>query len=180
MRAVSLALLPIVFLFREPLFSVLSPILMSGAKPDYNGAIELLWVFIFIYCFCWFCIPDKTDGAINGYMNLFYIACVCQIFGYIYASAVRIGYYFMIFLILLIPRVVDLWATREITVVTRQWNGDGLLKPSQAKMQMEREHFLKALVKLAICAAFVLYGFYTIYSTQWACAYPYKWFWLHG
>ena len=141
--------LPIIFIFREPLFLILSRFFKDEVVLEDTGAITLLIAFVLIYFFCVF--YAKKSSQTNGYLNLFYVACACQVFGNIYATAMRIGYYFMIILILLLPKIVD-----EI-----------------------RDTDTKVIFKTLIIIGFIVFGLYSIYSsgTSWARAYPYNWFW---
>ncbi len=147
-RLFSLLLLPIVFLLRTPLFLLLSKILKEDALPDDNGAITLLLVFCVIYVFCF--LFARKNKQLNGYLNLFYIACICQVFGNIYSTAMRVGYYFMMAAVLLIPRVIN---------------------------ELDEEKNVKQAIKITVILAFVAFGLYSIYTSSWAEAYPYYWFW---
>ena len=50
-----------------------------------------------------------------------------------------------------------------------------LLLPKVAGgMRVEQE---RKLAKIVIIACFALYGLYAIYTSSWAQAYPYDWFW---
>ena len=143
-----LFVLPIIFIFRYQLFSIFSKLFKEEAIPNDTGAMGLMLVFIVIYIFCF--IFDKRGEKSNGLLNLFYIACLCQLFAGIYNTAMRLGYYFTLPLTLLIPQTVE----------NMKWN----LKE-------------KALIKLLIVFAFVVFGLNSIYSSSWACAYPYSFFW---
>lgn len=147
LRVVSVFVLPVVFLLRHPLFSILSKLLKQNAAVDDNGAVTLFLVFFAIYFFC-FIFTDESEEQ-NGYTNLFFLACFCQAFGSVNSIAVRVGYYFMMPLALLLPKAVD-------------------------SMRVEQE---RRLAKIVIAACFALYGLYAIYSSTWAEANPYHWFW---
>lgn len=147
-RVFSLALLPIIYLFRYPLFSLLSPIFKDEVLPDDNGAITLLLIFVLIYVFC--IIFARKEKQVNGLLNLFYLACVCQIFSGIYSTAMRVGYYFMIFAILLIPHIIE--KLRENTKI-------------------------KVILTFVTSIAFILFGLYLLYNSTFAQAYPYVFFW---
>lgn len=147
LRIVSVFSLPVVFLLRYPLFSVLSKLLKQDAAVEDNGAITLFLVFFAIYFFS-FIFSDESEEQ-NGYTNLFFLACFCQAFGGVNSVALRGGYYFMMPLMLLLPKVAG-------------------------GMRIEQE---RKLVKIVILACFVLYGLYAIYSSTWAEANPYHWFW---
>ena len=147
LRVVSVFSLPVVFLLRYPLFSILSKLLKQNAAVEDNGAITLFLVFFAIYFFC-FIFTNESEEQ-NGYINLFFLACFCQAFGGVNSIALRMGYYFMMPLVLLLPKV------------------DG-------SMRVEQE---RKLAKIVILACFVLYGLYAISSSKWAEANPYYWFW---
>lgn len=147
LRVVSVFALPVVFLLRYPIFSVLSKLVKQNAAIEDNGAITLFLVFFAIYFFC-FLFTDESEEQ-NGYINLFFLACFCQAFGGVNSVALRVGYYFMMPLMLLLPKVAG-------------------------GMRVERE---RKLVKIVIAACFALYGLYAIYASSWAQAYPYHWFW---
>ncbi len=147
-RLFSLALLPIIYLFRYPLFSLLSRLFKDDAIPVDTGAIGLLLLFVAIYLFCFmFASEEKQD---NGFLNLFYFSCVCQVFAGIYSVAMRVGYYFMMFAIFLIPKTIE-YLTKD-----------------------ENE---KLTFKFIISIAFVIFGLYMLYSSAFAQAYPYIFFW---
>ena len=143
-----LCILPIIFIFRYQLFSVLSKIFKEEAIPNDTCALGLMLVFVGIYIFCF--LFGKKSKEFNGLLNLFYIACVCQLFAGIYNTAMRVGYYFTLPLTLVIPRAVE----------NMQWNFKE-----------------KAMIKILINFAFVLFGLNSLYSSGWACAYPYSFFW---
>lgn len=146
-RWLSVIILPIIFIFRYPLFQVLSKIFQENARPDDNGSITLMLLFSLIYVFC-ICFQKKSETH-NGYLNLFYIACVCQIFGNIFNTALRVGYYFVIVLVLLLPDICE-------------------------SMVLEQN---KRIMNYLIPLGFILFGLYNILNNSWAMAYPYYWFW---
>lgn len=140
-------LIPIIYALRHPLFTVFSKIFKSNAVTTETGAGTLLLVFVLIYVFSIF-YSDESDEQ-NGLLNLFLFACVCQVFGGIYNTAIRLGYYFMLSLVILLPKV---------------------LKSMDKKLD-------KPLFSTAITVAFAGYGLYWIYISTWARAYPYYFFW---
>lgn len=146
-RLVSILLIPLVFMFRYQLFSVLSLLFRQNAVPDNNGAVSLLIFLTGIYAICTIFVKEE-DTQNNGYLNLFFVSCICQVFGNIYSIALRAGYYYIIFAILLIPGTVA---------------------------QMEPR--LRVIAKLVIIVFFVGFGLFQIYNSSWSMAYPYYWFW---
>ena len=147
-RVFSLLLIPIIYLLRYPLFTILSKLFKDEAIANDTGAVTLLLVFCLIYAFCF--LFSGKDKETNGYLNLFYLACVCQVFGNVYQLAMRVGYYFMIFAILLIPKVIQ---------------------------EMNDDEETKSVVELVVFLAFIAYGLYALRNSSWAQTYPYNWFW---
>ena len=95
-RLVSIIVIPIVYVFRTPIFMFLGSFLKDNIQIDNNGSIKLLFLLIIIYLFC--TIFTRWSEEKNGYLNLFYCACLCQVFANVYSISLRIGYYFIIFL----------------------------------------------------------------------------------
>lgn len=142
------AVLALVFVFRVPLFQVLVRLMGRSTAPDYNGATTLFLVFTLVYLFC--AMFETEDTRMNGYMNLFYLACVCQAFSGVYSSAMRMGYYYMISLSILLPMAID-----------------NILEFRQ-----------RELVRLLLYVCFLAFGLYTLSSkTGWAMTNPYHFFW---
>ena len=147
-RWLSVCLLPVIYIVRYQLFYLLSKIFKDEAVAEDNGSVTLLLVFIGIYMIC-ILFSTSDDREFSWYMNMFYIACVCQIFGGVYGTAMRLGYYFMIFLALLLPKLI-----------------------TQLKDKND-----KLIFKMGITVAFGAFALYSIYTTTWAMAYPYSFFW---
>lgn len=147
-RCLALLFVPIVFALRVPLFQIFSKLFKDEATVDENGAITLFLVFLCIYIFCSLFV-DYNDDLTNGFLNLFYVAVICMCFSGIYQTAMRVGYYFMIALVIVLPNVVS-------TI---------------------RDNGTRIKSKLFIEALFLFYGLYAIYTSTWAVAYPYHFFW---
>lgn len=142
------AILALVFVLRVPLFQVLVRLIGRSNSPDNNGAITLFLVFTLVYLFC--SMFETEDKRMNGYMNLFYLACVCQAFSSVYSSAVRMGYYYMISLSVLLPLAID-------NIV---------------------EYRQRELIRFIVYICFLSFGLYTLSSkTGWAMTNPYHFFW---
>lgn len=146
-RMLSCVFLILVYILKRPLFAVLSRLFKDNAAIDDNGAIVLFVVFVVIYIFC--TIYNDESELQSGFLNLFYLACLCQAFGDLYSIALRVGYYFMITLVVLLPN---------------------LLKT----MPKSKE---KLYFNIFVPIAFFSFGLYSIYSSSWSMAYPYHWFW---
>ena len=147
-RWLTLLIIPVVYVFRYQLFDLFSKLLKENATARETGAYTLLLVFCAIYVFCIVFCKDG-DAEQNGYMNLFFLACIFQTFGPIHNLAMREGYYFMIILVVLLPSVI-------------------------ANMKINTNNVIAGL---SVSTAFAVYALYAIYSSTWAMAYPYHFFW---
>lgn len=147
-KLITVLALPVVFLFKKPLFSILSKVFKDNAVVDDNGAITLFLIFCAVYIYL-ILLNKKFDESQNGVVNLFYIACVCQAFGGIYQTAMRVGYYFMIYLIVALPNTIT---------------------QNKNKQEYQTNY-------LIILIAFLVFGLYSIRTSTWAMAYPYYFFW---
>ena len=146
-RWASVILMPIVFILKRPLFAIFSRIFKENAVAKNTGAGTLFIIFALIYVFCML----YSDGSEeqNGLLNLFLMACLCQAFGGIYPTAVRVTYYFMLSLVILIPNVIK-------------------------RMDNNLD---KPIFQTVVVVSFAAFGLYSIYNSTWAMAYPYIFYW---
>ena len=148
---ISIISIPLVYLLRVPLFSILSRLFKDDAKTADTGAFTLFAIFSLIYIALVFL--NKKPNRPGGYINIFYLACLCQTFAGVYYTAMRVGYYFMIALAVGLPEVLQ-------------------------DMKSERDE--DKTYKLAygvVMALFIIYGLYMMKTSNWAMTYPYKFFW---
>ena len=147
-RFCTFVVLALVFVFKDALFQVLVGLIGRSTMPDYNGAITLFIVFTLIYLFC--SVLEVKSKRINGYMNIFYLACICQAFSSVYSSAMRMGYYFMFSLAILLPLCID-----------------NIPKYSQ-----------RELIRLLVYICFLGFSLYVLsLEDSWAMSNPYYFFW---
>lgn len=146
-RLVSIIGIGVVFFLRRQLFSVLSRLISPNVMIDNNGAMGLLLLFLMIYGLCSF-FTSEDDMEQNGYLNVFFLGCVCQVFANVSSLALRIGYYFLLPVVLILPSVLE-------------------------KMEWQ----LRVIVKFAVIIFFVVFGLHCIYNSTWSGEYPYYWFW---
>lgn len=158
-RLVMLAFIPVVFVFKEPLFLILSKLFTENAEMEETGALTLFLVFILIYVFlivfndtCEF--KNADDEKQNGMINLFYAACICQAFGGIYNTAVRVGYYFMFYMVIAIPNTMENFKHLRV-----------------------KYNSYYTIVMTVIGAIFVFYGLHTFAHGTWSRTNPYIFFW---
>lgn len=147
LRWFTVVAIPIIYILRYPLFTIFSKLFKDDAVATENDSITLFLVFVLIYIFSIICADDSDEQ--NGLMNLFFLACVCQSFGNIYNTAMRIGYYFMVFLIFLLPSVLN-----------------------NLSEKADKPFFTSIIT---VC--FMAFGLYSIYNSTWSMAYPYYFYW---
>lgn len=145
----SLIIPAIVYIFKYPLFSILSKILKNNAVIDNNNSFVLFLVFYMIYVFTVFFGNNNKEET--GLRNLFFIAVVCQAFSGVYNTAIRVGYYFMPYLVFLLPIIIDRIKCKNIN------SGYGIYT--------------------IILLCFSSFGLYSLYTTSWAMANPYIFCW---
>lgn len=154
-----LLFVPIVFVLREPLFLLFGKLFKKNVQIENTGAYTLFMVFVLIYIFLIVFNDNyerknaETDKQ-NGLINLFYIACICQAFGSVYNTAIRVGYYFMVYLVIAIPNTLENFRYIKI-----------------------RYNSYYTIIKMLIGAIFVAYGLYALKYDSWAMTNPYIFFW---
>lgn len=151
---VAILIIPIVFVLRSPLFSIFSKIFKDNAHAKDTGS----WLLFVIFCTIYIALTilNKYAGTKqNKLLNLFYFACLCQAFSGIYQLAMRVGYYFMIYLIIALPNTIY------------------ELKNNNTKSS-EHEFMLGYII---VFAAFFIYGIYSLSTSTWAGTNPYHFFW---
>ncbi len=146
-RLFTLGLVGIVFLLRTQIFRLVVNFIGKDYQTDSNGAIAFLLLLIALYVLL--ALFSKDDGETNSLMNIFLLLILCQCFANIHSFVARVGYYFMPFLGLLIPKSIKGMRTENKTI------------------------FAPLFVVL-----FTVYGLYSIYSSgdSWAMAYPWTHF----
>ncbi len=152
-RQLSVILLPIIWLLQKPLFEVILKLLDSEKLPDNNNGIGLFLVFFCIYIFS-LIIGDNQNSTTNGTRNLFWFACALQAMAGQYQLVLRVTYYFMVYLIILLP---ELFFDMKKTI----------------KNKGERW-----AIKMIIMLGFIVFGLYLIKGgSGWAMSAPYRFFW---
>lgn len=153
-RTVSVLLPLFFYLLRLPLFEILSKFLKEDAKADFNGAITLFLVLLLVYIFC-VLFAHYDDREEQGCCNLLLLTCLCQAFGGLYNTALRIGWYFIPYLSLLLPRII------RNTEADRRYDGQ--------KSGM--------IMYVVILVCFGTFGLYSLSKGSWAMSNPYYFFW---
>lgn len=146
-RWLSLGVLAFIFIFKNQIYDFATSLLGKDTPPDNNGAYMFFLLLTAIYVFC-FIFSDKTRKN-EGFLNLLFVACAIQAMGGVQNWVGRAAYYFVPAAAVLIPNVVY-----------------------RMKHSFERK-----VMASVVTVAFVSYGLFVIYSTDWAMAYPYHFFW---
>lgn len=146
-RFVSIAAIPAAYLMRYQILDLYAKIFNAKAMVDDNGALGLLFLLSLIYLVCSF-FNDVQDDELNGYMNLFLVCCIIQAVANINASALRMGYSYLMPLVLIIPRVFE-------------------------KMEWR----IRVLAKWTVVIFFTFFVIRTVLMSSWSCMYPYIPFW---
>lgn len=116
----------VVFAFNRQIFSVLGLILSRYTKYDATitstGAYTMLILFILFAIFSYL-IPDesKLDNDTIGFRNFLLLSVVLQIFASLHPLAMRMNYYYMAFIPLLMPKIIENRSKRwnQVAVIAR-------------------------------------------------------------
>lgn len=119
-------LLMIVFLFNRQIFAVLGALLERYTKYDSGitstGAYTMLILFAAFAVFS-FLIPDerRMDEEMIGLRNFLLFALVLQMFAPLHMLAMRMNYYYIVFIPLLLPKVISCTSQRwsQVAVLGR-------------------------------------------------------------
>lgn len=150
MRILSILVLIFMFLFRYYIFTFFNTTFNLELIPDNNNSINLLLALVTLYIICSL-FNTYQFKKISGYLNIFYCSCVIQVFGGLFGLALRVGYYFMIILVLLLPDILS-------------------------NLSMENRKYREILYFLFMIF-FISFGLYNLYYTSWAQANPYFFYW---
>ena len=104
--------LAVCFVFNRQIFGMIGRILEQYTKYDASisstGAYTMLILFALFAAFS-FLIPDesKLDDETIGLRNFLLFTLALQLFAPLHTLAMRMGYYYMIFVPLLLPRIIE-------------------------------------------------------------------------
>lgn len=104
--------LAIIFVFNSQIFSVLTAFMARYTKYEggitSTGAYTMLILFAIFTVFA-FVIPDESrlDEEVIGLRNFLLLSLIIQMFAPLHALAMRMSYYYMVFIPLLIPKIVE-------------------------------------------------------------------------
>ena len=102
----------VIFVYNRPIFTFLAAVLESFTEYDGSitttGAYTLLILFGIFTVFT-FAVPDESQMDVEsiGLRNFLLLALVIQMFAPLHTLAMRMNYYYIIFIPLLIPKVIQ-------------------------------------------------------------------------
>ena len=115
-----------IFVFNEQIFMNLEPLFLLYTEYDtgmeQTGAYTILILFIAFAVFT-FLVPDEAslDSETIGLRNLLLLAVALQMFAPIHSLAMRMNYYYIIFIPMLIPKIIKARSNRwgQVAVIGR-------------------------------------------------------------
>ena len=144
----------IVFVFNRPIFNFLS-IFLSGSYEvniSTTGAYTMISLFALLSVFSYVVVDEeKLDSTMFGLRNFLLLATTLQMFAPLNSLAMRMNYYFIIFIPILIPKIIKLSAVRWKQVAK--------------------------LAGLIMTVFFFVYFFFSASSANVLSIFPYKFFW---
>lgn len=102
----------IVFIFNKPIFSFLTMIIEQYTKYEgeisSTGAYTMLFLFLIFTVFA-FLIPEESlvDKETLGLRNFLLLTLIIQMFAPLHTLAMRMNYYYIIFIPLLLPKIIS-------------------------------------------------------------------------
>lgn len=115
-----------IFIFNRPIFSFLSSILEQYTEYDTTitetGAYTMLILFVLFAVFS-FIVPNEEvmDDETIGLRNFLLLSVILQIFAPLHTLSMRINYYFIMFIPLLLPKIIAYSKVKwqQIAIVAR-------------------------------------------------------------
>ena len=153
---VSALIIPTVFVFRQQIFLFLGKVFSSIYEAQEITMTNAISIFLMLVGFAVFCfvIPDNSllDDDTIGLRNLLILACILQIFSGVDMLAMRMNYYYLLFVPITITRVID------------------YTSPKNKK--------ITEVALITMIAFFTIYYFYSAFAGSDSLnIYPYKAFW---
>ena len=146
----------VMFIFNERIFTFLLMILSLFTSYEgeitETGAYTMLILFLMFSVFA-FLVPDESslDKETNGLRNFLLFSCALQFFAPLHTLAMRMNYYYIIFIPLLLPKVISASAGR--------WKQFALVG------------------RYVMLVGFLVYFFYNAYNGKNLHVFPYHFFW---
>lgn len=153
------AIIPVmgfVFLFNKQIFSILGSILSKYTDYDatisLTGAYSMLILFVLFAIFAYLIADEpKLDNDTIGLRNFLLLSIVLQMFAPLHTISMRMNYYYIAFIPLLLPRIIE---NRSKT-----WNQ------------------IAIIARYVMVVFFIAFFFITALEEKTLNAFPYRFFW---
>lgn len=148
------------FLFRSRIFVAALPLLGEKYAERYGeitetGAVTMLVLFALFLAYSFFVVREEDmDPMTRGLRNFLVLAVLVQMFSTISVITMRLNYYYLVFLPVLIPRITSRWK--------------------------QVDSFFRNAVNIIMIAFFIVYYFQKAYDVDSLNIYPYIPFWQGG
>lgn len=97
-----------IFIFKTPLYQLIYYIYRGKSEViETTNAYTMLIVMLLVYLASYILTNDSKNNSLSAYQNYLLAAIVIQIFASQSSIIMRMGYYFYIFIIFLIPEVIS-------------------------------------------------------------------------
>lgn len=99
-----------IYVYNRPIFAFLTAFISDFYEESiYDTGAGRMLALLMIFCIFSFVIPDerKMDEDLIGQRNFLLLATAVQMFAPLNSLAMRMGYYYLIFIPLLIPRIIQ-------------------------------------------------------------------------
>ncbi len=99
-----------IYAFNKPIFEFLNTFISEYYEGEIKetGAVMMLVLFIVFAVYSFVVVDDKAlDGETIGLRNFLLLAVVLQMFAPLHSLAMRMNYYYIIFIPLLLPRIIN-------------------------------------------------------------------------
>lgn len=115
---VVMPMIAVIYVFKVPIFNLLVQLFWDGeSSAAETGATTVLILLVLLAVYA-FVIPDegKMDADMMAYRNILLLTIVIQCFAPIHSLAMRMNYYFLLFVPLLIPKIAGRSAKRYYSI----------------------------------------------------------------
>lgn len=149
-RMVTLGTLPILFLLRSTIWDFIVRITGRSVGAEHNGAVMLFLLFAAIYVYTIVFSPEKN--SYSGLSNLLFVCCCILSLTEVSQIVQRVAYYYLPYTMLVLPEVLD------------------AVRNSRGRIEY-------TIHTTMVAGGFVAFFLRNVYTTSWAMAYPYYFFW---
>ena len=109
-----------IYFFRNPIFNFLMGFLWKEYETTAEtGAFMIFLLLVIFACYSYFMVDDKAlDQDTLGLRNILLLSVVIQIFAMLHPLSMRMNYYFLVFIPILIPKIAT-QCKKEFNIVAK-------------------------------------------------------------